>query len=159
MLILGRIVCPYQWYLCKIGAEKLKHATPSSIVQAHSAVFLTTCLRIAPKFWAWYLILCWACHPVLPRAWCPILLFCCFSDHMFTDCGDFPPIFRSFAAGLALCLLSWSCPAGLQMVVKELHCLFSRGVGQPGWKGLNKHETDTSCKQPLSVMASNGCPR
>ena len=33
-----------------ICAEKLKHGTPSSIVQAHSAVFPTTCLQIPPIF-------------------------------------------------------------------------------------------------------------
>ena len=44
--ILGGIVRPYQQYLGGIWAEKLKLGAPSSIVQAHSAVFPTACLRI-----------------------------------------------------------------------------------------------------------------
>ena len=53
------------------------------------------------------------------KAWYPILHctspFRCFSDQMFMDCGDLPPISRSFAAGVALFLLlilHWSCLAG-----------------------------------------------
>ena len=37
-------------HISGICAEKLKHGTPSFIVQAHFAVFLTTCLQIPPIF-------------------------------------------------------------------------------------------------------------
>ena len=48
--ILGEIVHPYQRYLCRIWADRLKHVTPYFIVQAHSAVFPITCLLVPPIF-------------------------------------------------------------------------------------------------------------
>ena len=80
MLISGGVARPCQQYLCGIClsfstyisgicAEKLEHGTPSSMsmVQAHSAVFLTTCLLIPPIFLSFsarlalFVPLSWSC--------------------------------------------------------------------------------------------------